>query len=120
MKGKITITDNGTVTVPSEIRMTIAEIADLFGVYVSAVNANIRAVVKSGVIRPDTRHRATVSGNTILPELYSLEMIIALAFRINSHKAETFRKWIMKKVVVKATDSYIPVIVQCGNNLLLC
>lgn len=109
MKGKISITDNGSVTVSGEVRMTIAEIADLFGVYVSTVNANIRTIIKSGVVRLDTRYGATVTGNTIFPEFYDLEMITALAFRINSLRAKLFRDWLLDR----ATKTRQPIYLQC-------
>lgn len=34
---KITISDNGNITIPSEVSMTIAEIAELFGIFLQTV-----------------------------------------------------------------------------------
>ena len=71
--------------------MQAFEIADLFGVYVQTVNANIKAVIKSGIISPDTSGQVAYNGNTVIPINLGLDMIIALAFRIHSQRADIFR-----------------------------
>lgn len=99
MKRKtITITDNGKVTVPSETRMSIAEIADLFGIYYQTAKRHIRAIEKSGVADGDYLMSCTCDGSKIRPDYYGLEMIIALSFRVQSAKADVFRDWILRKV----------------------
>jgi hypothetical protein len=39
---------------------------------------------------------------TIYPDYYGLEMIIAVAFRVQSHNAGIFREWLIKKMVTVA------------------
>lgn len=97
MKGKITIADNGTVTVPSEVRMTIAEIADLFGIFYQTAKINIRAIEKSGVAEGDYTAGGMVEGMKVYPDYYGLEMIVALAFRVRSARAKVFRKWVITR-----------------------
>ncbi len=99
MKRKIITIENGVVSNPSsnDIWMTQHEIATLFGVYIQTVNANIKAVLKSGVVKADISCPATVSGNIVLSEVYGLDMIIALAFRIQSRNADVMREWLMRK-----------------------
>lgn len=41
-RGIIRIRDSGSVTVPSEVRMTICEIADLFDIYYQTAKRSIR------------------------------------------------------------------------------
>lgn len=96
---KITILDDGTTTVPSEVRMSICEIADLFGVYYQTAKTNIRAIQKSGIADGDYTAACTVEQMSVYPDYYGLEMITALAFRLNSPQAKAFRKWIVKKAV---------------------
>jgi hypothetical protein len=100
MENRIIRIENGIVSVPQsgEVWMTQHEIAALFDVYVQTVNANIKAVLKTGVIKVDTSCPLTIAGNTILPDVYSLEMIITLAFRIRSYNAEVLRRWTIWKV----------------------
>ena len=101
MKREIIIIDNGIVSIPQSgaIRMTAHEIASLFEVYILTINNHAKAILKSGVIQMDVSCPATVIGNTIMPDFYGLDMITALAFRIQSHKAEVFREWLIKKAV---------------------
>lgn len=98
----ITISENGTVTVPNETKMSITEIADLFGIYYQMAKKHIRAIEKSGIAGGDHSMSSCVEGENIFPDYYGLEMVIALAFRVHSLKANIFRKWIEKRL----TPSY--------------
>lgn len=92
--------ENGRVTIrPSAngVWLTQSQIAGLFDVFISAVNANIRAILKSGVLQEDRVFRRTRSRNGNLVERYNFEMIMALAFRLKSENAEVFRKWIIER-----------------------
>jgi hypothetical protein len=112
---------NGIVLIPQsgEMRMTVYEIAALFEVYAQTVNANIKAVLKSGVVKPDVSCPATVSGNIILPDTYGLEMITVLSFRIKSKNAEIFRNWLMRKMVTNTVGQQILINIRWGDRALL-
>ena len=92
--GSITI-DGERVTVRrtagGEVWLTQLEIARLFGVFEAAVRANIRAIYRSEALRRGRTLRI-VHG----VELYSLEMIAALAFRLRSLESEAFRRWLLR------------------------
>ena len=88
----ITMTDNGIVTVPGHVRMSVYEIADLFDIYYRTAIRYIRAIEKAGIAKGDYVMGCTADGLKVYPEYYGLEMIIALAFRIQSRNAEVFRK----------------------------
>lgn len=92
---KITITDNGRIIMPSHVLMKPFEIAELFGVYVQTIHSNIRSILKSGVIHSDISQGMVMTGNMLIPEVYGLDMITALAFRIHSPNAEKFRIWVI-------------------------
>lgn len=77
--------------------LTQAQIADLFGVFTSTVNANIRSILKSGILDENRVFHRTRGRNGNLVERYDLEMITALAFRLKSEKAEVFRKWMVDR-----------------------
>jgi hypothetical protein len=96
---KIILSDNGTVIVPGETKMSISEIADLFGIYYHTAKKHIRAIEKLGVARGDYSLSCTAEGSKIYPDYYGLEMIIAVAFQVQSANAEVFRKWIYRRVV---------------------
>lgn len=73
------------------------EIARLFEVFVSAVGSNIRSILKNGILREEKVYKFIKSGEDRYIELYNLEMITALAFRLKSHNAELFRKWMVER-----------------------
>ncbi len=95
----ITIAE-GRVTihpVAGTVWMTKHQIAKLFGCFVAKVVSNIAVILKSGVLdesRVCRFHRYKDGGGV---ELYSLEMITALAFRIDNRNAAIFRQWLMER-----------------------
>ena len=96
---KIILSDNGTVIVPGETKMSIQEIADLFGIYYHTAKKHIRAIDKLGVAGGDYSGSCTCEGSKIYPDYYRLEMVIAVAFQVQSANAEVFRKWIYRRIV---------------------
>ena len=104
--------ENGLVTIrptANGVWLTQAQIADLFGVFFAAVNANIRAILKSGVLHEDCVVRRTRCRNENIVERYSLEMITALAFRLKSENAEAFRRWIVERATTPAIVWKMPI-----------
>lgn len=90
--------ENTVITVPSKTKMSISEIADLFGIYYQATKKLIRAIEKLGVAGGDYSLSCTAEGSKIYPDYYGLEMVIAVAFQVQSANAEEMRKWVLKKV----------------------
>lgn len=94
---KIKINDNGAVYIPRNVRMNIEEIADLFGIFYQSAKKNIRCVEALGICTGDQSMSGTVKGAKIVSDYYGLDMIVAIAFRVQSVKANIFRKWIIDK-----------------------
>ena len=99
IESPITIDGERVIIRPAvgEIWMTKHEIARLFGCFVAKVVSNIPAVLKSGALhesRVCRFHRYKDGGGV---ELFSIEMITALAFRIDTHNAAIFRQWLMER-----------------------
>ena len=97
--------ENGRVTIrpaTNGVWLTQSQIADLFGVFTSTVNANIRAIRKSGVLDKEHICRRTRCRDGNIVEQYSLEMVAALAFRLKSENAEAFRRWIVERATTPA------------------
>lgn len=95
----VTISENGTVSVHANVQMRDFEIAELFGVMIPTIRSNIRAILKTGVATADCTNGATLVGCNILPDYHGLDMVVAIAFRIQSAQAEVFRRWIMRKMM---------------------
>ena len=70
--------------------MSFSELVVLFDVAAPTLKATIRAIHKSGVIAEHTQH-CEVMPYTYWATLYNMDMIVALAFRINSYGAEKIR-----------------------------
>lgn len=81
------------------IRLRSWKLAKLFGVYEATINANIKAIIRADVINVCLDYEVRQSGSMLIPETCNLEMIVALSFRIKSHEATKFRRWIIKKAI---------------------
>ena len=114
----ITINGNGQVSVPDSVRMQDFEIAELFGVIIPAVRSNIRAILKTGIATADLTNDATLVGCNVLPDYHGLDMVMALAFRIQSPQTEVFRRWILERVT-KAERSTInqPIFISVDKSI---
>ncbi|GHT03002.1 hypothetical protein FACS189440_04090 [Bacteroidia bacterium] len=98
-RGKISICER-RITIADEngeIWMSEHEIARLFEVFVAKVSSNIRSILKSDVLRVNEVCYCHHYANGGSVDLYNLEMITALAFRIHSRNTDLFRKWLMKR-----------------------
>ena len=92
----ITIDEQGRVHFPNtnanDIWMSTQELVELFGVTSPTLRSNVRAIYKSGIVKEyeSERYITLPNGNNI--DIYSLQMIIALAFRIDTHEAYRLRE----------------------------
>ncbi len=82
------------------IRLSRGQLADLFGVYYETITANIKAIIRSGVVWPSFEGTLVQVGKTVLPERYDMEMVIALAFRLHSPAAERVRRYVVQRMAV--------------------
>ena len=100
-RGIITI-NNGVVSIPTApVWMTQEEIADLFNVYGRDVRKSINAIYKDDALSQfETMQYIRLDERRSI-EAYSIEMIIAIAFRINSIESEIFRRHIMNRLYPK-------------------
>ncbi len=88
--------------------MTQNEIASTFGVFVSAVGANVRSILKNGLLREEIVVRHTHHRDGSVTTRYNLEMITALSFRFNSWQADVYRRWIVRQAVSPAVVWKVP------------
>ena len=113
----VTISDNGVVSMPTApIRMRDFEIAELLGVFNQTIRANIRSLIKSGIVVPDSEG-TILDGSIFVPEFYSLEMVIALAFRVNTFRSSRFRRYILCRATAPiAQPIYLNVVNKSVDN----
>ena len=92
----ITISENGRVNIPdSNVWMSEMELVELFGVLAPTLRAAIKAIYKSGTLCPVSTQRCDLATPASWATFYNLEVIIALAFRLNTYEAS----WIRQKVL---------------------
>lgn len=95
----IEMTEHGIVTIPSEvIWMSEAELVALFGVTAPTIRAAIKAIYKSGILKEYQAQRYIRLSDKVGIDVYSLEMVAALAFRINSYGAERVRNALLNRM----------------------
>ena len=101
VRGIITI-NNGVVDIPTApVWMTQEEIADLFNVYGRDVRKAINAIYKEGVLAEAETMRYIRLDEQRSIDTYSIEMIIAVTFRINSRESGIFKRYIMNRLYPK-------------------
>lgn len=81
------------------------QIASLFGTEVPAINKHIKNILNDGELKPD----ATISKMEIVQtegkrqvvrqvDVYNLDMILSIGYRVNSNKATNFRIWATQRL----------------------
>lgn len=100
----------GNIALPTDvgsIAMSEWELCELFGVIAPTIRAGIKALCKSGVMREhEIRHTIRLSDNRSM-EVYNLEAIITLAFRINTFGAEQVRRAILERLYLRKEKTSI-------------
>lgn len=100
----ITMDGQGNIVLPTDIgsiAMTEWELCELFGVVAPTIRAGIKVLCKSGILREhEIKCTIRLSDNHSM-EVYNLEAIIALAFRINTFGAEQVRNAILERLYLR-------------------
>ena len=108
----ITISENGSVNIPNgNVWMSEMELVELFGVIAPTLRAAIKAIYKSGTLCPATTQRCDVATPASWAAFYNLEVVIALAFRLNTYEASRIRKKVLESLCQrqeKWISMYIP------------
>ena len=92
----------GNIFLPTDIgatAMTEWEICELFGVIAPTVRAEIKALCKSGVLSVYDIKRIIRISDRYSAEVYNLETIAALAFRVESFGAAKVRKVLLERIM---------------------
>ncbi|NDO59078.1 hypothetical protein [Bacteroides caecimuris] len=118
-RGIITISETGVVIMPTApIWMTQFEIADLFGIFSCDVRKAIRSIYKNKELNELGTMKYLKQPDGISYDVYNIEVIIAVAFRICSKESVLFRRFIINEIsaIKKATPITLFVASVRGNN----
>ena len=103
----ITIDEQGRLHFPdtnaNDIWMSTQELVELLGVIFPTLRSNIRVTYKSGIVKEyeAERYISLPNGNGV--DIYSLRMIMALAFHIDTHEAYRLRESIINRLYQRNT-----------------
>jgi hypothetical protein len=83
-------------------------IAELFGVEIPTINYHLKEIFKSGELEENSVIRkfltTAADGKNYQTQYYNLDAIIAVGYRVNSHRATQFRIWAtqtLKEFIIK-------------------
>ena len=111
-RGIITISETGAVTMPTvSVWMTQQEIADLFGTFSCDVRKAIHTIYKNKELNEFDTMKYLKQPDGISYDVYNIEVIIAVAFRICSKESVLFRRFIISKMSVTMKETQITLFV---------
>ena len=100
--------EQGNIFLPSDIGATAMaewEICELFGVIAPTVRAGIKALCKSGILKEYDIKRIIRLSDKYSIEVYNIETITALAFRVESFGAAKVRKVLLERIMHGRKDN---------------
>ncbi len=88
--------------------LTQKRMSDLFGVEVNTVNYHLKEIMESGELDENSVIRkiriTATDGKNYLTNLYNLDAVIAVGYRVNSYQATRFRIWatgVLRDYIIK-------------------
>lgn len=116
-RGIITISETGVVIMPTApIWMTQFEIADLFGMFSCDVRKAIHTIYKNKELNKFDTMKYVKQSDGISYDVYNIEVIIAVAFRICSKESVLFRQFIISKISSTLKETPITLFLSCGRS----
>lgn len=95
-RGIITISENGAVTMPTApVWMTMQEMSDAFNVFGCDIRRAIRVIYKNHELLEEETKRYIRQDERTRYEVYSLEMMVAVAFKLRTKECMAFRRLVM-------------------------
>ena len=103
----ITISENGRVNIPSgNVWMSEMELVELFGVIAPTLRAAIKAIYKNGTLCSITTQRCKLAIPQSWATYYNLELVIALAFRLNTYEASRIRQKVLECLTQRKKERF--------------
>ncbi len=112
----ITISENGRVNIPSgNVWMSEMELVELFGVIAPTLRIAIKAIYNSETLCPVSTQRCDLATPASWATFYNLEVVIALAFRLNIYEASRIRQKVLESLYQRKENG-IDFLILLGNN----
>jgi len=116
-RDEITISENIVIVTGCNIWMTEAEIVELFGTTAGAVYAGIKTIFKENALHDYEVCKCIRLDCGNSADVYNMEVVIALAFRLNTYPASVFRKWLVKGATAPRRTTP-PIVIRYKDGLL--
>lgn len=98
-RGIITISEDGAVTMPTApVWMTQQEMSDAFNVFGCDIRRTVHSIYKNMELLEEETMRHVRQDGRICYDVYNLEMVIAIAFRLRTKECMAFRRFVMDKL----------------------
>ena len=115
----ITIQEDVVIYAPhhGEVWMTTWEIAELLYVAGITVRNTIKRIFKQGGLKESQASQYIKLENGNSADVYNLEMVLAVAFQVDTYQSLLFRKWALGKI-----EPQEPLAVNrepCGNTMVI-
>jgi hypothetical protein len=111
----ITISERGRVNIPScNVWMSEMELVELFGVIAPTLRAAIKAIYKNGTLCPVNTQRCDLATPASWATFYNLEVVIALAFRLNTYEASRIRQKVLD-AICQRKENRISILLSLGS-----
>ena len=94
--------------------MSEMELVELFGVIAPTLRAAIKAIFKSGMLFSTTTQRCDLATPKSWATFYNLEVVIALAFRLNTYEASRIRQKVLEGLC-KRKENEINLLISLGH-----
>ena len=116
MKNEIVLFEakDGSLAMPVQVKaetvwLSQAQMAQLFGKDRTVIGRHIRNAISEGEIEPETMcakiaHLAENAAGSVKIEIYNLDVIIAVGYRVHSPRGVEFRRWatrVLKEYIVR-------------------
>jgi prophage maintenance system killer protein/prophage antirepressor-like protein len=88
--------------------VTQAQMTEIFDTDVSGISRHIKNILKDGEVDEETNLQKMQIGSTTRPTtFYSLDIVLAVGYRVNSSKAIEFRQWATGTLKTFITKGYV-------------
>ena len=116
-RGIITISETGAVIMPTaSVWMTQFEIAELFGIFSCDIRKAIHSIYKNKELDEVETQKYIRQADGISYDVYNIEMIIAVAFRVCSRESALFRRFVINEICTTKKETPVTLFVSCGRS----
>ena len=103
----ITISESGKVNIPNgNIWMSEMELVELFGIIAPTLRTTIKAIYKSGTLCPIITQRCDMITPACWTTFYNLEMVVTLAFRLNTYETSRTRQKVLESLTQRKMEVF--------------